>query len=245
MLLHVEELGPGPNVAVLLHGMMGSAESWWRVAELLAGEDYRVLALDLPGHGLSPRQPDLTLSGAIASVVETVALAAPNGIALTMGHSFGGVVLAAAAPQLHPDLAVYVDVPFTLGGGSDRDGLIADYEISRRERTAERLRETRPHYGPRDREVEAVAAERFDSRTAASLALSAGGTWLPAPGSIVIRAEPSSYVSGATAEELSSRGVQVRSIPGAAHSVWYSHFDEFVAVLPEVFPERPTDDRPR
>ena len=32
MRLHVNEQGSGSEVCVLLHGMMGSAESWWRVA---------------------------------------------------------------------------------------------------------------------------------------------------------------------------------------------------------------------
>jgi hypothetical protein len=27
----------------------------------------------------------------------------------------------------------------------------------------------------------------------------------------------------------------LRLVPGAEHSVWYSHFDEFVATLPEAF----------
>ncbi len=27
------------------------------------------------------------------------------------------------------------------------------------------------------------------------------------------------------------RGVEVRDIPGAAHSVWYSHFDDFMAAI--------------
>ena len=49
--LHVDEHGVGPKVCVVVHGMMGSAESWWRVTLELVEAGYRVLALDLPGHG--------------------------------------------------------------------------------------------------------------------------------------------------------------------------------------------------
>lgn len=54
---------------------------------------------------------------------------------------------------------------------------------------------------------------------------------------ISVRAEPSAYVDDETAALHRGRGVIVRDVPGAAHSVWYSHFDEFVAALPEVFQE--------
>ena len=56
MELHVREWGHGDRVAVLLPGMMGSSDSWWRVAPTLADRGYHVLAIDLPGHGLSPKE---------------------------------------------------------------------------------------------------------------------------------------------------------------------------------------------
>lgn len=252
MLLHVDESGRGDRVALLVHGMMGSAESWWRVALLLVDRGYRVIAVDLPGHGLSPRDRALTIERAADTLIETIdhilrklstrrVASAVDGsphLALAIGHSFGGLVLAAAAPRLQPELAVYVDSPFTSRGGHDRVRVTADYESDRLERTYERLRETRPHYSERDCEVEAVAASRFDAATGAAVAAAGGGTWPPASGSIVVRPDPSHYVTDADAEVLTARGVTVRSIPGAAHSVWYSHFDAFVDALPEVFGEQ-------
>ena len=59
MKLHVEVQGQGERTALLLHGMTGSRESWWRVVPLLVASGHRVLAIDLPGHGLSPRDPSL------------------------------------------------------------------------------------------------------------------------------------------------------------------------------------------
>ena len=235
MRLHVNEQGSGSEVCVLLHGMMGSAESWWRVSPELVKAGYRVLAIDLPGHGLSDRDLALTVERAADAVVETVAELSTQSPAVAIGHSFGGAVLAAAARSLRPQLAVYVDAPFSSKGGHDFALVADEYEQDRQQRTAAWLRESRPHYSERDCEVEAIAAERFDPLTAAAVASSGGGTWEPAAGSIVVRADPSHYVSKSDATALEQRGVLVRSIPGAAHSIWYSNFDEFVGALPEVF----------
>ncbi|KHK99576.1 hypothetical protein LK09_02910 [Microbacterium mangrovi] len=235
MRLHVEEAGTGPRVAVLLHGMMGSSESWWRVSALLADRGYQVLAVDLPGHGLSDRDPQLTVERAAAAVVQAVEDAGGGHPAVAIGHSFGGVVLAAAAARLAPEVTVYVDAPLRIAGGQDRVELAEEYEGDRRLRTVEGLRRTRPHYSERDRVAEAHAAELFDPATAAAVAAGPGGTWMPEPGSIVVRPDPSPYVDDDDVELLVARGVSVRSIPGGAHSLWYSHFDEFVAALPEVF----------
>jgi hypothetical protein len=83
--------------------------------------------------------------------------------------------------------------------------------------------------------VEARAAERFDPATGASPSTRGPVAADPEPGSIIVRADPSDYIDDDAAERHRGRGIHVRSIPGAAHSVWYSHFDEFVAALPEVF----------
>ncbi|MBP3978969.1 alpha/beta fold hydrolase [Microbacterium sp. BLY] len=246
MLLNVIEAGEGDRVAVLLHGMMGSAESWHRVVPLLVERGFRVLALDLPGHGLSPRDPDLTIESAADAVVETLAqhrsradVHAADGrapLAVAVGHSFGATVLAAAAPRLDPALAVYVDAPLALQGGQERAALVARYEHDRRTRMSPaELRRLRPFYSVDDAAVEARAAARFDPATAASVSCGADGQWSAAPGSIVVRAEPSAWVTDEDARRFEHGGVTVRSIPGAAHTVWHSHFEVFTAALPEIF----------
>ncbi|MBO0981024.1 alpha/beta hydrolase [Microbacterium sp. SD291] len=242
MLLNVIEREPeGPDrgrTAVLLHGLMGSAESWWRVAPLLADRGFRVLALDLPGHGLSPRDPHLTIDSAAASVVETVRSRASEGPIAAIGHSYGASVLAAAAHELQPELAVYVDAGLALSGGQDRETLIARYERDRRARTRGHLRKTRPYYSETDATVEARAAERFDPATSASISCGPDHSWRPAPGSIVVRADPSVWVTDDAARGFEESGAVIRSIPGAAHTVWYSHFAEFTASVPEMFAAR-------
>lgn len=240
MLLNVIEAGEGDRIAVLLHGMMGSAESWHRITPLLAERGFRVVAPDLPGHGLSPRDPDLTIESAADAVVETLAqrLKPCPPPAVAVGHSFGATVLAAAAARLDPTLAVYVDAPLALQGGYDRTTLVAQYEDDRRARMSpDELRRLRPFYSADDASVEARAAVHFDPATAASVSCGPDGHWTASPGSIVVRADPSAWVTDEDARRFERDGVRVRSIPGAAHTVWYSHFDVFTAALPEVFGE--------
>ena len=61
MKLHTREWGAGHRVAVLLHGTMADSRAWWQVGPALAGRGYRVIAVDLPGHGRSPRCPNSTV----------------------------------------------------------------------------------------------------------------------------------------------------------------------------------------
>ncbi len=236
MLLNSIETGAGERVVLLLHGLMGSAESWSSVAAALAARGHQVLAVDLPGHGDSPRESHATVESAADAVVDTVRARLGDRRIMAIGHSYGGTVLAAAADRLPLDLAVYVDTVCAFAGGADRDALMAEYEHDRNvRRDPGTLRAARPYYSDEAVRFEASAAERFDPGTAASLLSGADVSYPPAPGSIVVRAEPSRFVGDEDAAALRDRGVEVRSIPGAEHTIWYSHFDEFVAVLPEVF----------
>ncbi|WP_460800457.1 alpha/beta fold hydrolase [Microbacterium sp. GXF6406] len=236
MLLNAVETGTGDDVVLLLHGLMGSGESWERIADLLAERGRRVIALDLPGHGRSPRDPAQTIASAADAVVETVSKIAPGKVRSAIGHSYGATVLSAASGRLSLAHAVYVDSTCEFGGGADREAFIAQYAADRARRSdAAWLRSSRPFYRDRDATVEASAARDFDPETAANLSCGADVSHPPGSGDILVCADPSAFVTEADAERMRARGVDVRSIPGAAHTVWYSHFDEFVGALPEVF----------
>ncbi|MFY9714495.1 MAG: alpha/beta hydrolase family protein [Microbacterium sp.] len=222
------------KTAVLLHGMMGSAESWWRVIPLLVGNGYRVIAVDLPGHGLSPRDSHLTVASAAASVVETLDHLAPHLPIHAIGHSYGATVLAAAG--LDADVTVYLDSPLSFPGGGDPMRLAARYASDRQQRQDPVwLRSSRPFYTTRDAEVEARAATRFDPVTDASISCGGDVELIPKRGSILVHADPSNWVTDEHRRKFAEQGVSVRSIPGAAHSIWYSHFAEFIASIPEMF----------
>jgi pimeloyl-ACP methyl ester carboxylesterase len=87
--------GDGPPV-VLVHGLGGSARNWVDVVPLLTPR-YRVVAVDLPGHGGSPAPARgaavADYVGAVREAIERSALPAP----LVVGHSFGAHVTASLA----------------------------------------------------------------------------------------------------------------------------------------------------
>ena len=99
---------------VLLHGFGADLNSWRPM--LAAGPvDVPMLALDLPGHGSSPRQTPADLD-AIACDVEATLAALDVGPALLVGHSFGGAVAATVAARGHADVrALALIAPAGLG----------------------------------------------------------------------------------------------------------------------------------
>lgn len=242
MLLHTVDrgrgAGTGAKTALLLHGLMGSSESWWRVIAVLVDRGYRVLAMDLPGHGLSPRDPQLTVDKAASSVIETLESLGVDGPVHAMGHSYGATVLAAAA--IDAEVTVYIDSALSFAGGDDRAQLTRPYaqDVRRRQDTSW-LRRSRPFYSARDAEVEARAADRFDPATSASISCGDDVVLNPMRGSILVHAEPSAWVSGVDKRRFAEQGVSIRGIRSAAHTVWYSHFDEFAASVPEMFGQYP------
>jgi pimeloyl-ACP methyl ester carboxylesterase len=93
-------------LAVLVHGVTSSSRTWWRVGPALAGRGYRVLAVDLRGHGASPRTvAGLSAADLAADVAETV----DGPVDLLVGHSLGALVsleLVAARPGFARRLVV-------------------------------------------------------------------------------------------------------------------------------------------
>ncbi len=138
-------------VALMLHGITGSSGTWWRVGPALAGAGWRVIALDLPGHGKSPRmQGPMKVGEWATSVRESVA---GEPIDLAIGHSAGGGTLLEAVAQ-EPPFARRVVLEDPPGAG----------DAPRGDWAAQLERE--------------VAAARRDPRRFASLLLRQNPTWL-------------------------------------------------------------------
>jgi pimeloyl-ACP methyl ester carboxylesterase len=57
-MVHVEQFGRGDRVVVLLHGILLDSQMNHRLAASLADAGYRVVLVDLPGHGRSERPRD-------------------------------------------------------------------------------------------------------------------------------------------------------------------------------------------
>jgi pimeloyl-ACP methyl ester carboxylesterase len=227
--------------------MNGSAQSWHAVGPALAQRGYRAIAVDLPGHGQSLRDPEATIDSVVAAVAASVT--APP--ALALGHSLGGMVLVAALPALSPARAVYIEAPIGSrwpAGPVDLAGLAARYATDKAARTAAALRARSPHWSAEDVAAEADAAQRWDVATAVAIAASARGRDFAPPAasgrvsvpSLVVHAEPSDHLSGADLANLTETGCTVRGIPGAGHSVWYGNLHTFLGVLDRWISHPPT-----
>lgn len=78
--------GDGP-LLVLIHGVGLQAEAWGAQITALA-QDYRVVAVDMPGHGDSPRLKETpTLAAYTDRIAEVI-----DGPATVIGHSFGSMI---------------------------------------------------------------------------------------------------------------------------------------------------------
>ncbi|HSO07568.1 MAG TPA: pimeloyl-ACP methyl ester esterase BioH [Pelomicrobium sp.] len=103
--LHVETAGSGPDLA-LLHGWGLHGRVWCDVAGSLA-RSFTVHAVDLPGHGLSPR-----VAGGLGGWVAVLADTLPP--AHVVGWSLGGqlaLALAAARPPQVRSLVLVATTP--------------------------------------------------------------------------------------------------------------------------------------
>jgi pimeloyl-ACP methyl ester carboxylesterase len=84
----------GRPLAVLVHGVTASSRTWWRVGPWFAGADWRVVAVDLRGHGKSPRAThSLGLEDLAGDLYETVSglLKPGERVDVLLGHSLGAL----------------------------------------------------------------------------------------------------------------------------------------------------------
>ncbi|WP_407428505.1 alpha/beta fold hydrolase [Arcticibacter sp.] len=88
--LYVEIEGPeSAQPLVLLHGLNGSREQWFYQRSMLRG-NYRLIIVDLPGHGKSPAPVSLAvkdLARDLAAIVSELSLIKP----VLYGHSLGAM----------------------------------------------------------------------------------------------------------------------------------------------------------
>lgn len=83
--------GDGETTVFLLHGIGGGKEYWALQLDVLAREDYRAIAWDMPGYGDSESVEPYILSQLARSLERLIDHIAP-GRALLLGHSMGGMV---------------------------------------------------------------------------------------------------------------------------------------------------------
>lgn len=95
------ELGKGP-VIVMVHGLGGGRMSWMPTARKLLGS-YRVVLVDVPGHGDSPLPDPFSLEAAAEALDQVLARQNPDSTVL-VGHGLGAMLLLQAL-KVHPERA--------------------------------------------------------------------------------------------------------------------------------------------
>ncbi len=83
----------GSPLAVLVHGVTASSRTWWRVGPWLASRGLHAVAVDLRGHGGSPRiTEDLGLEDLAEDLYETISGLPGERVDVLLAHSLGALV---------------------------------------------------------------------------------------------------------------------------------------------------------
>ncbi|MER6047047.1 alpha/beta fold hydrolase [Streptomyces sp. NPDC020883] len=225
MQLHTHEWGAGDRIAVLIHGIMSDHRTWHRVGPALAARGYRVIAVDLRGHGRSPRGeygPELFAD----DLVDTL----PAGVEVALGHSLGGLALSLAVERLRPRRAVYSD-PAWSTGPRDVDPAVF---LTFKKADPGVVRYFNPRWDDTDVEIELATLADWDTGTA--LALSDGRLrdrtpQRPVVPSLVQIAGEGFLFTEETGKELADRGFEVRTVHGAGHTIHRDDPEGFLAGL--------------
>lgn len=115
---HVDQ-GKGRPEIVFVHGFSCSLDDWSRQLDGLSGK-HRCVAVDLPGHGKSPKSAQATIAAMGAAVAETIR-ALDLRRAVLVGHSMGCRVISDAwtrAPERVAGL-IYIDGSLIQGDSSE------------------------------------------------------------------------------------------------------------------------------
>lgn len=230
--------GSGPQTAVLVHGIMSDHRAWHRVADELAERGFRVIAVDLAGHGASSRRSRYSLRAWADDVVETVRPLLRGAPDLLMGHSLGAVVASWTVSRLAPKAVVYIDPAFAFPSGAR--GLLFKLAFACMPKPGRRtLARMNPGWTDAEIALELEAVRSWDRRTIFGLVSS---RWFAPPRrvrvpSLVVLAERSLLITPEAAADLVRIGMQVVTVPGTGHNVWRDDHVGFLAQLRRWIPQ--------
>ena len=94
--IHISDTEKNARTIVLLHGYLETLDVWDEFVKQIAPQ-FRVLRIDLPGHGLSGTKPDINTMDFSAEVLHEVFQKCAIQDAVLVGHSMGGYVAQAFA----------------------------------------------------------------------------------------------------------------------------------------------------
>lgn len=113
--VHISDSKKGDKALLLLHGYLETLYIYTEFAEALEKEGYRVVMLDLPGHGLSGSNKDINTMEFSATVAADVLKKCGVESAYIAGHSMGGYVAQHCIklfPELFKGLILLNSTPF-------------------------------------------------------------------------------------------------------------------------------------
>jgi pimeloyl-ACP methyl ester carboxylesterase len=237
MRLAVRESGAAPEgaarrTAVLIHGFMSDSRAWHRVTAALEERGFRVIAVDLAGHGSSPRSRRYSPRSWADDVVETLRPMLSGPPDLVMGHSLGGLVASLVADRLSPRTAIYIDPAFAFPRGVRGALLKLLFTVSPRPRRSILVR-LNPKWDAADVEIELAGLRDWDRRTLLGFASTrplVPPATLVAP-SLVVLADKSWLLTEPAVAALRRLGMTVETVPGTGHTVFRDDPARFVRVL--------------
>ena len=107
--IHYRAGGRGETALVFVHGWLGNAD-WWQPALERFAPDYRVVALDLAGHGRSGAERDDWTVERFADDVACVVRKLDLRRVVLLGHSMSGAITVRAAQALGARVVLLVPV---------------------------------------------------------------------------------------------------------------------------------------
>ncbi|QHC72609.1 alpha/beta hydrolase [Rathayibacter sp. VKM Ac-2805] len=242
MRLQTLTTGSGPRHVGLVHGLGASAATWGPFVErLVATGRCTVTAVDLRGHGASPRAESYRIDDMAADLVESL----PTGLHSVVGHSLGGAVLQRAVAGLAPGRAVYLDPGFALSlptsGLAGRLFWAAPLlslgiaQLGQARASAA----VRAAYSPEIRALLDDAKKRFDARMAVGVFRDVAFHPVPVeapavPSTIVLSDQSPAVLPDALAARLEQRGWQVRRLSGVHHDMQLEDPDRTLAAIVDV-----------
>jgi pimeloyl-ACP methyl ester carboxylesterase len=232
MRLAANESGGGPKTAILIHGIMSDSRAWHRVTSELEAHGFRVVAVDLAGHGRSPRARRYSPAAWADDVVETLDPLLDGPPDVVMGHSLGGLVASLVADRLAPRAAIYIDPVFAFPSGVRGWAFRAYFAIAPRPRRSALVR-MNPKWSAVDVEIELATLRDWDRRTIFGFTdtrVLVPPARLVAP-SLVVLAERSLLISERVAAQLRGQGMTVATVPGTGHTVFRDDHSRFMETV--------------